>query len=522
MYRDAEPLRFYDFNEIEFLADLKQVQQVEYLRKYLSSSQINAQKLIEEPYYFDRDYLSEFAHFYSTSTRAYSNACRRIHIFDSTKIDEKLFNSSLAGNKKALSLLQNSYLGFIVIRPLEHAPLGRTVLKWYPDDKLNQKRVTKTSRKYKVHLAGIQLSIEGLAWQQQDDGVSACATIALWTLLHSSALDDYHQIPTTAEITVAAHTNYSEGRHPFPSAGLTSNQICDSIIHYGLRPASFAGDAYESEDTNYDPAFTTRLFGHIVGSFLRSGYPVLLFGKQYEKIGKGKPKSFDHSICIVAFRENVGASQSTDNLTHYDENITHVYAHDDNLGPNVRFEIQSDNEDRAILVPSAPSDENKPELFKRFIKFIPIKVIVAVNKELRVTPERLYDKAYKIAYAFQNIWENELGGKEKVSFGMQYFRITDFFSEELPNLLGKKKGRLSKIRRAIIDTVPPLSLHIGVIRIGIGEFRILDILCDTSQTDPIPYATICYHSQFKKVITSIDMSIDENLSELVLELYLDS
>ena len=31
---------------------------------------------------------------------------------------------------------------------------------------------------------GPRLEVEGLAWQQQDQGVGACATIALWTMLH--------------------------------------------------------------------------------------------------------------------------------------------------------------------------------------------------------------------------------------------------------------------------------------------------------------------------------------------------
>ena len=67
--------------------------------------------------------------------------------------------------------------------------MGRTVLKWFPDKSAETTpRVLSSSRKYFVHIAGVELHVEGLAWQQQDTGVAACATISLWSMLHSSLL----------------------------------------------------------------------------------------------------------------------------------------------------------------------------------------------------------------------------------------------------------------------------------------------------------------------------------------------
>ncbi len=53
--------------------------QVDYVRCYLDD--LGAEAVLEEPSYFDRDYLSEFAAFYSTSARGYPNRCRRLHFF---------------------------------------------------------------------------------------------------------------------------------------------------------------------------------------------------------------------------------------------------------------------------------------------------------------------------------------------------------------------------------------------------------------------------------------------------------
>jgi len=515
MNREPKPLVFEEFNENQFLAELRPTAQVSYLQKYLSKSGLNAKRIIREPYYFDRDFLSEFEHFYSTSSHEYQNVCGRIHLFDSDKVNEQLFNKALKNDSKALRQFQNSYLGFIVCRPLDHAPLGRTVLKWHRDAHPNAKRVTKTARKYNVHLFGIDLFVEGLAWQQQDEGVSACATIALWTMLHSSALDDYHQIPTTAEITISAHDNYSEGKNPFPSEGLTSYQICDSIIHYGLRPALFNGDgSSDCDQIDWKRPFSRRMFSHLCGSFLRTGYPILLVGKQFIKEGEDTNR-FDHTLCIVGFRENIKPKKRAKGPILFDEDIQYIYVHDDNLGPNVRFEISEDPiyDNATVLSPSAPSREGRPEVFDRFVKFIPHQLIVAVNKELRIDPKKLYIKAFLIASQLEYIWKSITKDKQAVTFGIQFFRVTDYLGNELLSLIGKN-AKLNKARRFISEKIPPLSLHIGVIRVGIGGVAIFDILCDTSQSEPIPYGVLCLHSSFRQIIIGIEEELQIELGAI--------
>ena len=62
-----------------------------------------------------------------------------------------------------LSLLfQNRYLGFIVIRPIQTAPLGKTVLSWYPEKTPKNPRSRKSIREYRVDLCGLELTIKGL------------------------------------------------------------------------------------------------------------------------------------------------------------------------------------------------------------------------------------------------------------------------------------------------------------------------------------------------------------------------
>jgi hypothetical protein len=167
-----------------------------------------------------------------------------LHLFSLELAQVKAsFDAAIAGDEAALAALQKAYLGFVVIRPIHATPLGRTVLRWYPETRPEIPRVTRPAREYHVHLAGLLLRVTGLAWQQQDSGVGACATVALWTMFHSSALDEHHAVPTTVEITRSAKAQWPLSRRIFPAAdGLVVDQLCQAIRAQGLLPAVLDGD----------------------------------------------------------------------------------------------------------------------------------------------------------------------------------------------------------------------------------------------------------------------------------------
>jgi len=93
-------------------------------------------------------------------------------------------------------LVREAYMGFSVIKPLQGSPVGRTVI--LPLQRRHRKRNCggkfNGTRYYNVHLLGIELEICGLIFQQQDVGVSACATTALWSSL--SKTKDFEDLST--------------------------------------------------------------------------------------------------------------------------------------------------------------------------------------------------------------------------------------------------------------------------------------------------------------------------------------
>ena len=66
-----QPLKFLDFESNKnILAEIKKTRQEEYLINYLEG--LGAKKILIEPNYFDRDYLSEFSSFYCITLKLIS------------------------------------------------------------------------------------------------------------------------------------------------------------------------------------------------------------------------------------------------------------------------------------------------------------------------------------------------------------------------------------------------------------------------------------------------------------------
>lgn len=481
MHQSA-PLEFHKFQAGDPLDSVGKSNQLDYLRVYLTD--LGATSILLEPHYFDRDYLSEFSTFYSVSSRGYSNVCKRLHFFKGDEVTRDLITKAAQGDSAVRQRLNSDYLGFCVIRPIPQTPLGRTVLKWYEDKYPNSRRIVE-KRPYRCHFAGIELMVEGLAWQQQDTGVGACATVALWSALHSLAFDEFHSIPTTSEITEAAHMTASLGSRVFPTSGLTIHQLCEAIKELGLAPVIQSGEMPNQ-------AFSKERFMSSVAAYIRSGYPVIAIGKLGD-FGL-------HAICLVGFREPPPVPSKPEFVTLQDSDAEVLYLHDDNLGPNVRSRVLIKNQmiggksgfDYVALKPEAPqiqyATEPRPtDPTTSYPEFVPMSLVVAVHNDLRTSPETLYKVGLRAASKMCEALANLLKANKQLPVGLTlstcFIRLTDYIQDELDRTLAATPTILGNTRLALWENVPPMSLHLGVVRIGTDSTPLLDILYDTTDSD---------------------------------------
>ena len=293
--------------------------QAEYLQIYLEK--IGCQTVIVENHYIDRVFMHDDAIYYVRSLRSYPNFTKRLHFFkqafDCARWSEMIDLAGRGEHSAIQAHLQDCYLGFSVIRPLPDSPIGRTVLPAFslcPPGETNSSFAP--TRRHNVHLAGFSLSVDGVPFQSQDQGVSACATTALWSALDCVAATEEITISSPASITESA-TRYplQEGRQ-FPNEGLTVRQICEATRAAGFSPIVIRGGSIADD--------AIQIF-----SYARSGFaPVLAL----LPTKTGDP---GHAVCCVGLRKGPPQPQTdpTCKFREASSGLRGLYIHDDRLGP---------------------------------------------------------------------------------------------------------------------------------------------------------------------------------------------
>lgn len=337
--------------------DILQKPQVDYIFNYLKD--MGAVSVLLERNYVDKDYLEDFSHYYVKRFGNAGHQCARMHFF-TRPVDHKLINTILEageGSEELALELNESYLGFMVIKPLPKTFIGKTCLKVMsdvdappvvapmadadadntgiesaavesepqvqePGIEIGQtgqvgKRKCRLSREYAVDLFGIKLSVWSIAFQEQDKVVSACASTAIWSSLHSLKWRDVKTIHSCSEITLNAINHIDGSSNSFPNKELTNKQILRCLDVEGLR--------HHSEDLKKqklsEEDFLATVTGHI-----DSHLPLLVMGSVSKVTEEGTLEDYDagHAVCILGYKVD------SDSV---------VYVHDDRLGPYARAKL---------------------------------------------------------------------------------------------------------------------------------------------------------------------------------------
>src|SRR6218665_1183903 len=204
-----------------------------YLKNYLSDDEMGAKTIVIEENYISKDFLHDYASYYSLCFEVYPKFCRRVHFFRNN-FDLDRFNEVIVGQELDNKDFWEHYLGFVVIKPIPVTVLGYTVLKTYSNTGSFDNRNFWGTRNYKVHLFGNEIDINSLAFQEQDSVLSACATTAIWSMLNKAAIDFHTILKSPSQITKDADNTSLDGSRLFPNKGLNLLQICQAILNSGL------------------------------------------------------------------------------------------------------------------------------------------------------------------------------------------------------------------------------------------------------------------------------------------------
>jgi hypothetical protein len=442
--------------------------QIGYLAEYLK--QLACRTIIVESHYIDRDYIDDVALFYSRSLRGYPNYCRRMHFFtaelDANRWRGFVSDANRGRGREAVESLNSSYLGYSVVRPLPGCPIGRTVLRTFSARATEgHARVFSATRAYAAHLCGFELTVRGLAFQQQDQGVSACATTALWCAIHQVAPMEGLKIATPAEITQAASRYFMPGGRALPSEGLTIEQLCEATRAAGLAPLYVPGTSYEVDR------------GQLL-AYLDSGFaPVLAL-----RADKGE----GHAVCAVGYK--VGeVSPQTDDKLHFRDGasaLKGIYIHDDRLGPYAAADILplTDRDGQRVRTHLRIRWPQKPDEFEQSQVAA---IIVPVPPKLRLSAARMRALGLSVAeWAGVTFPEYE----RVVTLNCRYRSAVEYKSSAYEFSLTDEG-----VYSLVAETT--LSRYVGVIAIDCPAGALFDVLLDTTETSANPAVLACVRRQ---------------------------
>ena len=182
-----------------------------------------AQTLVIERRYYDIDYRSEYSAYFSRRHAEIPSTAHRLHFF---------------GRRVDLSEVGHlgpdpEYIGYVVMRPTDQAPVSRAMLRPPPDIAA----AIRTKVEESVCFFGDTLSVEGFPFTQQDTQLCICAHAAAWMCHYAAHLrGDVARVPR-AEFANQANASLSMSRM-MPSSGLTVMQLSDLFRTFDL-PAVF-------------------------------------------------------------------------------------------------------------------------------------------------------------------------------------------------------------------------------------------------------------------------------------------
>jgi hypothetical protein len=332
---------------------------------------------------------------------------------------------------------------------------------------------------YGIHVGGFDLTVNGLAFQQQDQGVSACATTALWTALHQMAELESLRIPTPAFLTEAACRYYLPGGRALPQEGLTLEQICEACRAAGLSPVVLHGLDTEQ----------TRAQIHVL---LRSGFPALL---GLFPVGAGD----GHAVTVTGFAEEpvAAADSASEPALDLTKGTHQLFVHDDRLGPdavatleaidvelrNGRFRPVTDASDpqSVMTVPALRIlRRDGTEFDKRVIRAI----IVAVPSKVRLSLGRLRQLGWILGRSIALGVVPDLAGR--IGFSCYFERSTDVIRLITADGLSANGAYTLACQTA-------LSRYVARVALSESGKPLFDVLLDSTETEANPsvLAFIC-------------------------------
>jgi len=461
--------------------------QLDYLADYVRRedlSPLEGRAVSIEPHYVDRDFMADHSVLFASTLRPPPNYCRRVHFFagKAAAVQEELMALGPILSTKDPSTLEQyeracdefsgrCYLGFAVIRPLPASPVGRTVLRLLPSQKPIDKSIRELlcTRTYHTHYLGATLTIHGLAFQQQDLGVSRCSTIAIWSALQKTSESEHLANATPAEITNLASKYRLPFGRPMPSEGLAVDQMCLAVQSLGVSP-------FLSKVTAFAQGRS------LIFSATLSAMPCVLV------MQKADNSELWHAVTVVGMKlkdhHEIAYIKTAQPAAGDDDSgdLKAVYVQDDRVGPYLRAEVFRSDEGQLRVRMNVHGHRENGIIQEWIVKqvLVPLhrKVRVSFNDLRSMAVGSLIPEIQRVVATEDKIAIEDLPGMPTVRFRYWIERGYEYVRRVL------KEDVLSEESKTEIRTRFVMPRYVGMIRLTSERFGRIDVLVDTTSPRP--------------------------------------
>lgn len=505
-----------------------------YLYYYDSSAGFKTETVVLEMKYMSLSYLKDYSRYYSNGYSNFGKYCRRLHFFQHsfTTEDFDTYITKPDSNLEAKFNLKNYYLGHIVTKPLPNALIGATLLRCYDeyynslrskglhDDTsyLERNRKFHAIRRYDINLFGKKITINTLVFQEQDQAVSACATVALWMCFHKISYLFDTSLPAPIDITESAGLNDRDGRS-VPSTGLNLKQIITAIDNLNK---DLVCEVYTFSDIHKIAVKRSIIHTKIIEpwkikrymyAYLRLEIPVLLGYRMMTN-------DANHLVTITGYRfekpeerkeQNILSwfpKEEESNIKCQADRISRIYSHDDQLGPFSKIGFNHDGYSKYLFVNWRSKDNFNLASGKL--------VIIPILNFIRIK----YTHIEIFAEKFQEFLTVALSGEALLNNFIWDIYITksNSYKEELVNSHLQEKIKRKAVTVSFPRYIWNASLRVVTDPSTMESTKIIDFIFDATSTPKgmnlfkVFYFSETVRKQFKDIVDKYGDDFEEKVS----------
>jgi len=279
------------------------IQQLNHFHKRL----INRLTVVFEYPYVDKHYRDSYYFYFSTKHRLIKRNSIRLSFF-TDDITENCFIDGGKHNK-----LQDSFLGFITLRPTKRNIIGRNLIspKLFKDNDF----VLMLSS-FSVLIYGIKLQIDAFPHCSQDQETLSCAETTLLNIMEyfGNKYSEYTPVLPSKIIKILS-TRANERQ--IPTSGLTTEDLSFALKQLGFSPKIYSNIIIDNDK-----------FKQILDIYIESGIPI---------IGTLENDGIDGHAIIIVGREKLFINQNRKEFLNHDFDFSQIIKKyviiDDNYPP---------------------------------------------------------------------------------------------------------------------------------------------------------------------------------------------